>query len=158
MGNALLGDQGEHCMLEWPATCIGAGTGTCCLSPVLGRGPTTGTGSECQSPAYDYFAAAATAAVRASVPSSDLPPTVSPAADSLWAALSLTPLTRFSKSAQSLKGPPLVRSSMMSLAVLAPMPLTLSRAAASALLTSTSARAEPIEAAIAAASNQCLIM
>src|SRR5437899_9395140 len=43
------------------------------------------------------------------------PLTVSPACDSLTAFFLPMPFTRFSKSAQSLKAPPLVRSSMMTL-------------------------------------------
>src|SRR3954468_11690861 len=91
------------------------------------------------------FAAAGLAADLASVfisePSSDLPFTCRPAVDSFLAFLPPPPLTRFSKSAQSLKSPPLVRSSMMVFDVFGPMPLTLSKAAASALLTSTCAKA-----------------
>jgi hypothetical protein len=77
----------------------------------------------------------------------------------LAARLSPTPFTRFWKSAQSLNGPALLRSSRITLDMLGPMPLTPSRAAASALLTSTWANANPVDAAsMAMASINFLII
>src|SRR5471032_1993070 len=92
-------------------------------------------------------------------PSTDLPFTCKPACDSLAAVFSRMPLTRFSRSAQSLKSPPLVRSSMMALDLAGPMPLDRKSADTSALLTSTWASANVIVAIrVAIASTIFLIM
>src|SRR5471030_1804203 len=92
-------------------------------------------------------------------PSTDLPFTCKPACDNLAAVFSRMPLTRFSRSAQSLKSPPLVRSSIMALDLAGPMPLTLSSADTSALLISTWASANVIVATrVAMASSSFLII
>ncbi|MNT50816.1 hypothetical protein D3C72_1877530 [compost metagenome] len=98
--------------------------------------------------AASFFAGAAFAAGAgaAGAPDMDWPFTCKPASDSFTELFGPMPFTRLSKSAQSLKAPPLARSSMMAFDVTGPMPLTLSSAAWSALLTSTWAKAKPIVA------------
>src|SRR5471030_1358262 len=83
------------------------------------------------------------AGAAAGAPSSGLPFTTRPACYSLTALFSPMPFTRFSKSGQSLKSP-FLRSSRMAFDLTGPMPLTASSAAASALLTSTCAKAKPM--------------
>src|SRR3569832_848834 len=72
------------------------------------------------------------------------PLTVKPACDNLSEFLSPMPFTRYSKSAQSLKLPFFLRSSMIVFDRVGPMPMTPYRAACSALLASTCAKAKPI--------------
>src|SRR5471032_2307239 len=97
------------------------------------------------------------AAGAAGAPDLAWPFTCKPSSDSFTELFGPTPLTLLSKSAQSLKGPPLARSSTMAFEVTGPMPLTLSSAAWSALLTSTWANAKPIVAIkVMTASNNFL--
>src|SRR5476649_999508 len=97
------------------------------------------------------------AAGAAGAPDLAWPFTCKPASDSFTELFGPTPLTLLSKSAQSLKGPPLARSSTIAFDVTGPMPLTPSSAAWSALLTSTWANAKPIVAIkVMTASNNFL--
>jgi len=103
-------------------------------------------------PALSSFFIGAPATLKAA------PLTVRPSPENFAALPSPMPFTRVMTSSQSLNGPPFLRSSMIFVEIIGPMPLIDSRSAWVALLTSTAANAAAANSARMTVSSFLIMM